>query len=56
MKTYQVFITDTAFNDMNDIINYIANELFEPHVAEKLEIPFLIHLEDSCNCLVAITS
>ena len=47
MKTYQVFITDTAFNDMNDIINYIANELFEPHVAEKLLGTF----QDAINSL-----
>ncbi len=48
MKQYRVFLSDTAFRDINDTVSYIANELLEPHTAKQL----LERLLDAINALV----
>lgn len=36
MKIYKIEITKRAITDIKDITSYIAKELFEPRIAEKL--------------------
>ena len=36
MISYSVYISDAAYNDINQIVSYIANELLEPQTANKL--------------------
>ena len=36
MIPYKVYISDAAYKDINDTVTYIANELLEPNIANKL--------------------
>lgn len=36
MKRYKVVITASALQDMEELYNYIANELYSPNIAKKI--------------------
>lgn len=44
MISYQIYISDAAYNDINDTVIYIANELLEPNIANELMNTFWTYL------------